>query len=134
MLNIFFFSFEIDFNCFYMLFFIIFLFTSTAVPEFNTKAEKHVAYTDNSTVLNCLVQGYPSVDVTWYRNGIPVSPAGDSHAVLKNNSIVLHNLNWEDAGVFQCGAENFAGLFFVNLELEVQSKILFSYFVIFSSY
>lgn len=112
-------------NIFYFFHLRFFLFTFSAIPEFNTNPEKHVAYTDNSTVLNCLVQGYPSVNITWYRNGIPVSPSGDSHAVLKNNSIVLHNLNWEDDGVFQCGAENFAGLFFVNLELKVQSKICY---------
>ena len=108
-----------------IIFFIFFIFLFTAIPEFNTVPEKHVAYTDNSTVLNCLVQGYPSVNITWYRNGIPVSPSGDSHTVLKNNTIVLHNLNWEDNGVFQCGAENFAGLLFVNQELDVQSKFCF---------
>ena len=102
----------------------------TAIPVFSTKAGKYQAYTDSSTTLHCLVTGLPSLNITWYRNGIPLLDSSDSHAVLKNNSVTLNDLNWEDNGLFQCGAENYAGLFFVNQQLQVQSKAFYSFFFV----
>eukprot|EP00111_Clytia_hemisphaerica_P021271 TCONS_00062616-protein len=93
----------------------------SSIPVFSTKPGEYEAYTDSSATLNCLVTGLPTINITWYRNGIPMTHSSDSHAVLKNNSIELIGLNWEDNGIFQCGAENYAGLFFVNQQLKVQN-------------
>ena len=79
-------------------------------------------------LLPCIVQAEPAVAVKWYRNGIPVAASGDTHAVMTNNSIHLQQLDWRDNGVFQCAAENEAGLFFINIELKVQSMLKFLFF------
>jgi len=77
------------------------------------------------------VQAEPAVTIKWYRNGIPVTASGDTHAIMTNNSIHLQRLNWRDDGVFQCAAENMAGLFFINIELRVQSMPIIPFFFYF---
>lgn len=93
----------------------------SSIPEFNTKANKFQAYTDGSTALHCSAQGYPSVNMSWYRNGIPLQDTHQSHDILANNTVHLKKLNWQDNGVFQCAAENYAGIFFLNLQLDVRN-------------
>lgn len=97
---------------------------SAAPPSFVTKPGKLDVYTDNSTLLNCSAYGLPAVTTRWYRNGIPLEESSDKHTIYKNNSLFIDLLNWEDHGLFQCGAENKAGLNFLQVILNVRSKWL----------
>lgn len=65
----------------------------------------------------------PNHTTRWYRNGLPLdSGESNGYTIYQNNTILLTNLNWEDHGVFQCGAENAAGLNFLQIQVNVQSK------------
>ena len=83
-----------------------------------------IAYTDNSTMLNCTSRGRPSQNQLWYRNGVPLIK-GVNRVVFQNNSVLLKKLNWEDNGIFQCGVSNFAALKFAQVQVKVQSKYVF---------
>lgn len=91
-----------------------------AIPQFGLKPQNVRGFTDNSTNLNCTSVGYPSRVTRWYRNGIPVVN-DDNHFIHANNTLSLKKLNWEDQGVFQCAADNFAAIKFAQVQVEVQS-------------
>ncbi|XP_047144342.1 protein sidekick-1 isoform X1 [Hydra vulgaris] len=89
-----------------------------STPEILVKPIDIYGYTDNTSSLNCVAQGFPSVNVTWYRNGIPVSIIG-KHTVLPNNTLLLNKLNWEDNGLFQCAASNIKSIVFAQAQVKV---------------
>ncbi len=64
----------------------------------------------------CDVHGVPEPNITWYRNGIPLSetPNLRFEVIRKEadgnlNSLHINFLRQEDSGMFQCMAENEAG-------------------------
>ena len=66
----------------------------------------------------CDVHGVPTPNVTWYRNGIPLSETPNLRfEVIKKesdergslNSLHINFLRQEDSGMFQCLADNEAG-------------------------
>lgn len=91
-----------------------------SIPQFGLKPQNVRGFTDNSTNLNCTSVGYPSRVTRWYRNGIPVVN-DDNHFIHANNTLSLKKLNWEDQGVFQCAADNFAAIKFAQVQVEVQN-------------
>lgn len=85
--------------------------------------EKHMAVSTlgefgKAITLPCDVHGVPEPNVTWYRNGIPLSetPNLRFEVIRKQadergnvNSLHINFLRQEDSGMFQCMAENEAG-------------------------
>ena len=99
----------------------------------------------------CNLHGVPNPNVTWYRNGKPLSETpnlrfsvGSSGELKKstkktsaqgqrrkisNNDLKINFLRLEDSGMFQCSASNAAGDLVGYTWLRVKSKYIFSKFV-----
>ena len=78
----------------------------------------------HSLTLPCAVDGSPAPDVTWYRDGVPLSETPNLRfSVLKNNnSLYISYMRQEDSGMFQCLASNEAGDVTAYTRLRVKSK------------
>ena len=78
-----------------------------------------------SLTLACAVDGSPAPDVSWYRDGVPLSETPNLRfSVLKNNdSLHISFMRQEDSGMFQCLASNEAGDVTAYTWLRVKSKL-----------
>ena len=71
-----------------------------AKPRFVRRLKSQtVAYVEKTTVLQCMVEGYPKPIVTWFRTP-PMRP-GKHHSV-RGKSLVIHKINKDDGGVYMC--------------------------------
>ena len=88
----------------------------------------------------CDVHGVPNPNITWFRNGIPLSetpnlrfsvgPVGDAKqtsiprqkGMISNNNLQINFLRLEDSGMFQCSSSNAAGDLVGYTWLRVKSK------------
>jgi len=80
-------------------------------PTFETKMSfETLGEFGNEIELPCHVRGFPSPNVTWYRDATPLSdiPAV-RYSILANNSLHISFMRREDSGMFQCSASNQAG-------------------------
>ncbi|KAG7294949.1 hypothetical protein JYU34_022656 [Plutella xylostella] len=63
-----------------------------------------------SAVLRCLVDGEPKPQVVWYKNRVPLSTGTDNvQTAIDNRIVTIWRTTIEDAGLYQCVAENSAG-------------------------
>ncbi|XP_036442959.1 neogenin 1a isoform X6 [Colossoma macropomum] len=74
----------------------------------------------DSVLLPCVVTGYPAAFVRWTHNDEPVEESDGRFQVLGGGSLQIFNLTEEDAGIYQCLAENANDSIEVRAELTVQ--------------
>jgi hypothetical protein len=69
------------------------------------------------------VTGSPDPEVTWYRDGVPLSETPNLRfGVMENKSLHISFMRREDSGMFQCIAGNEAGDVTASTWLRVKSK------------
>ena len=74
--------------------------------------------------LPCPVEGAPEPEVTWARNGIPLSETPNLRFnAMSNRSLHINFLRLEDGGMFQCSAANEAGEVVGYTWLKVKSEL-----------
>ncbi|KAL6468888.1 hypothetical protein MHYP_G00224120 [Metynnis hypsauchen] len=71
----------------------------------------------DSVLLPCVVTGYPAAFVRWTHNDEPIDESDGRFQVLGGGSLQIFNLTEEDAGIYQCLAEN------VNDSIEARSEL-----------
>lgn len=79
----------------------------------------------DSVTLTCQVSGIPDPNITWYKNGGIF--ASKDNATYEENikqrmSIILNDLQLEDAGTYECLAKNRVGLDSETIKLKISSK------------
>ncbi|XP_014015728.2 hemicentin-1 [Salmo salar] len=77
-------------------------------PEIRPMTEEVQVVLHHGTVLPCEVQGFPRPSITWQREGVPIS-AGHKLALLSNGALKFSRVTLDDAGTYQCLAQNEAG-------------------------
>nr|XP_014340566.1 PREDICTED: immunoglobulin superfamily DCC subclass member 3 [Latimeria chalumnae] len=62
-----------------------------------------------TAIFTCLVQGEPTPQITWLKNGQTLEPS--DHTKLRNNNstLTIYGIGQEDEAIYQCIAENSAG-------------------------
>lgn len=99
---------------------------ATETPDFVTKIRPTTAPIGGSASFEAQVDGQPTPDVRWFRDGIELQPSArvriqppgpDGKAVLE-----LHDLDDRDGGVITCQVSNPSGKNSCSAPLEVLSK------------
>ncbi|XP_046530474.1 hemicentin-2 isoform X1 [Equus quagga] len=67
-----------------------------------------VAPVGGSVQLDCVVLGDPAPDIRWIKDGLPLQGSHLRHR-LQNGSLTIHRTKMDDAGQYQCLAENEMG-------------------------
>ncbi|TRZ00761.1 hypothetical protein DNTS_004600 [Danionella cerebrum] len=70
-----------------------------------------------SILLPCVVTGFPTVDVTWSHKDQLIEDSSGRFEMLGGGSLRIFNLTEEDAGVYNCMADN------VNGSIEAQAEL-----------
>ncbi|VTJ68807.1 Hypothetical predicted protein [Marmota monax] len=60
-------------------------------------------------LLPCVARGSPEPDITWEKDGQPVSAAGGRVSVQPSGELLVKNSEGQDAGTYTCTAENAVG-------------------------
>lgn len=71
------------------------------------------------------VRGYPEPQVTWHRNGQPITSGGRfllDCGIRGSFSLVIHAVREEDKGKYTCEATNGSGARQVTVELTVEGE------------
>ncbi|XP_034974041.1 sialic acid-binding Ig-like lectin 16 isoform X2 [Zootoca vivipara] len=87
-------------------------------PDFSTQKEKLVVREGATVSLLCEAQGKPIPSVTWMKNNKTLN----NHMQGSKESLQLSNITSEDAGMYQCQAENPHGSIRKNLSVIVQYR------------
>ncbi|KAM8887343.1 hemicentin-1 [Spinachia spinachia] len=69
--------------------------------------------------LPCVVQGQPSPEVSWFRNGLPVG-------VKNSTPLRIQHVSLADQGTYQCVARNSAGQETLEIKLEILEAPFFA--------
>uniref|UniRef100_A0A3B3V3F9 Contactin 1 n=1 Tax=Poecilia latipinna TaxID=48699 RepID=A0A3B3V3F9_9TELE len=78
----------------------------------NTEKDLYSEYT-----MSCIAKGVPKPQISWLKNGEP----------LDGTELRFSRLTSDDAGMYQCIAENRHGVIYANAELRVFAKTTFFY-------
>nr|XP_034973533.1 sialic acid-binding Ig-like lectin 5 [Zootoca vivipara] len=90
--------------------------TRSGHPDFSTQEEKLVVREGDTVSLLCDTQGKPIPSVTWMKNNKTLN----NHMQGSKKTLQLSNIKSEDAGMYQCQAENPHGSIRKNLSVIVQ--------------
>ena len=76
---------------------------------------------NQTTVINCPVEGKPAPDVTWYKNGVllDATPQRRYEILAGGRQLRVKKAQLTDSGIYQCLAVNKAGQDSVDFELTV---------------
>ena len=111
----------------------------TEKPHFkNHMAVSTLGEFGKALTVPCDVHGVPEPNVTWYRNGIPLSETPNLRfdVIRKSedergsvNSLHINFLRQEDSGMFECMAQNEAGDIVGYTWLRVKSELNLIYVI-----
>ncbi|XP_053254148.1 sialic acid-binding Ig-like lectin 16 [Podarcis raffonei] len=87
-------------------------------PDFSAQKEKLVVREGDTVNLLCEAQGKPFPSITWMKNNKPLN----NHMQGSKETLQLSNIKSEDAGMYQCQAENLHGSIRKNLSVIVQYR------------
>ncbi|KAK7162105.1 hypothetical protein R3I94_004680 [Phoxinus phoxinus] len=93
-------------------------------PYFTSKPKRSVLTEVEKTVeLQCQAKGIPAPKLEWFKNAVPLSTLNNPRYKLTSSSMVLQvrRIHPDDAGIFQCFAENMAGEIQAHTNLVVTS-------------
>uniref|UniRef100_A0A8C5PHA3 receptor protein-tyrosine kinase n=1 Tax=Leptobrachium leishanense TaxID=445787 RepID=A0A8C5PHA3_9ANUR len=77
-------------------------------PQVIQELEDIVVNGSSTLFLECRVNGTPTPDITWMKNGYVVKPASGI-TLLYNNSLVIERMKKDDEGTYECLATNELG-------------------------
>ena len=103
---------------------VLFYHTLCTVPSNIDRSRVNVnpsVIVNQSRILDCPVIGVPPPVITWYKDGLPLTPADMTRIRLRleGRKLELMSTNIVDAGVYECRAENEAGTDSIRFELKV---------------
>uniref|UniRef100_A0A672MZD8 Sidekick cell adhesion molecule 1 n=1 Tax=Sinocyclocheilus grahami TaxID=75366 RepID=A0A672MZD8_SINGR len=93
-------------------------------PYFTSKPKRSVITEVEKTVeLHCQVKGVPTLKLEWFKDAVTLSTLNNPRYKLTSSSMVLQvrRIQPDDAGIFQCFAENAAGEIQAHTNLVVTS-------------
>ncbi|KAK3087955.1 hypothetical protein FSP39_012784 [Pinctada imbricata] len=79
-------------------------------PDITMVLGNTVVYLNHDTELTCVTSGIPAPDVTWYRNGEPLTSSSDGRVVITTaKHLLLRFVQTVDAGEYTCRASSSVG-------------------------
>lgn len=76
---------------------------------------------DEAIVLPCQAEGQPRPTISWRKDGTIVINS-NKYRIESDDSLSIHNLTREDAGLYECSAQNGVGYVTVNARVTVEEK------------
>ncbi|XP_050683951.1 peroxidasin-like [Leptidea sinapis] len=83
-------------------------------PEFQKEPEDILVDFGQNALFVCSATGEPAPEIIWYRDATVVSLERSRYEIMENGSLMVHEADENDIGIFECKAKNSVG--------EVRSK------------
>ena len=83
-------------------------------PEIESDPEDVVVNFGDDAMFSCIAKGEPTPEIVWFRDSAVLPIDSSRYEVMDNGTLMVHNADQNDVGVFECAAKNPAG--------EVKSK------------
>lgn len=80
---------------------------------------EYVAVLSQPVSLECVADGQPQPEVTWYKDRRPVND-GAHMRVFANGTLAISSTQRSDAGLYTCTAKNLAGRASHDMRLVIQ--------------
>ena len=64
---------------------------------------------DDNLLLTCSGIGYPSIGITWFKDGSPITSNVYRQAFSGNSTLNIHSVSGSDSGVYMCLFSTSAG-------------------------
>jgi hypothetical protein len=98
------------------------LIISSVPPSIEDSANEVAATSGSRALLECDAMGMPTPTVTWKKDGNDIPSSGSRYAMQRTGSLQFSRVLIEDSGVYECIAENEAGVARKEITLVVQGK------------
>ncbi|KAG8556198.1 hypothetical protein GDO81_017962 [Engystomops pustulosus] len=84
-------------------------------PSIKPHQKEYIATVDESVTMVCEVYGNPAPQISWHKDGSPLSGQG----IISNGALQIASVQPDDAGQYMCVAENIAGSVTADIILSV---------------
>ncbi|XP_053555191.1 vascular endothelial growth factor receptor kdr-like [Bombina bombina] len=88
-------------------------------PQVVQELTNAIVNSSSTLYLECRVNGTPTPNITWLKNGYVIKPASGI-TLLYNNSLIIERVKKEDEGVYECQATNEMGLVSTSAFITIQ--------------
>ena len=97
----------------------VFLYQSTDIPRITKRKPSSFTVREGDNFsLSCSAEGFPSPEVTWYKNGQKIL-RGHSPG---NGILVFPDIQFGDRGLYRCEARNFIGFDTASFKIVVEGE------------
>lgn len=80
------------------------------LPEFATEPEDVVVNFGDDAMFTCVATGDPAPEIIWLRDSAEIPVDATRYEIMNNGSLMVHDADETDIGVFECMAINPAGM------------------------
>nr|XP_006823010.1 PREDICTED: uncharacterized protein LOC100378837 [Saccoglossus kowalevskii] len=98
---------------------------SIQAPKFTRQLSDHEIIEGTTIQLECHVQGIPTPDIEWMKNGVAITESNKHYVFAEDKEkcvLVIHNVTGEDDGTYICKATNKAGTATTAAELVIEGS------------
>ena len=85
-----------------------------APPKVNDLNKNQSVPLNSTLAIKCYVKGNPPPKVNWSKDGLDLG--------VKENTLTINRVTFEDAGWYRCSAKNWAGKIQANFWIDVTGK------------
>ncbi|XP_045509421.1 peroxidasin-like [Colias croceus] len=78
-------------------------------PEFDQEPEDVVINFGDDAMFVCSASGEPTPEIIWYRDSSVINVDASRYEVMNNGTLMVHQADENDVGIFECTAKNPAG-------------------------
>lgn len=78
-------------------------------PEIQADPEDVIVNFGQDAMFTCVASGEPSPEILWFRDSAEVPLDASRYEVMHNGTLMIHEADETDVGIFECMAKNPAG-------------------------
>lgn len=78
-------------------------------PEIEKNPEDVVISFGDDAMFTCSATGEPDPEILWYRDSVAIPLDKTRYEVMDNGTLMVHEADENDIGIFECSAKNPAG-------------------------
>ncbi len=98
--------------------------TIAVPPRFVITPSDHQVHRHGSVNLQCAARGDPPPHIRWFRNSAPIVLSHRTF-ISEEGDLAIYNITFTDEGLYECIAENIAGIVRSYARVTVFGKFLF---------
>lgn len=104
------------------MYYVFYSFILPVPPSITQDENEFTAMVTSPVQLPCEASGVPSPELEWKRDGSTLMLESNTHVILPNGALRIHEVRKEDGGIYECIATSMAGNATKLVTLTVQGE------------